>query len=202
MGLTPDQIAKENQYRYAPVLSLIAERLSSAQGPVLIAIDGRCGSGKTTLAAAIRHAFPCSVFHMDDYYLPFEKREINWPESIAGNMDLTRIREDILLPVRAGQSVFYRPYDCVHRCFLQTSVREPLLLNILEGSYSHHPRLRDLYDMTIFLTLDGCEQERRLRLREGSRFENFANRWIPMEERYFAAFAIEAASDYVLYTDR
>lgn len=39
--------------------------------PVLIALDGRCGSGKTTLAAQLAEQFPGSaVFHTDDYYLP------------------------------------------------------------------------------------------------------------------------------------
>lgn len=197
MAFTADQIAGEDPNRYAPVFSRLSALLASTRGPVLVAIDGRCGSGKTTLADEIRQTFPCQVFHMDDYYLPFEERDRNWPEGIAGNMDLIRIREEILLPVRAGKPVFYRPYDCRSRRFRPISIREPVRLNIMEGSYSHHPSLRDLYDLTIFLTLDGSEQERRLRLREGQRFEGFANRWIPMEERYFAAFDIQASSDCV-----
>ena len=43
--------------------------------PVLIALDGRCGSGKTTLAGQLAEQFPASiVFHTDDYYLPPDQR--------------------------------------------------------------------------------------------------------------------------------
>lgn len=47
--------------------------------PVLIALDGRCGSGKTTLAGQLAEQFPASiVFHTDDYYLPPDQRIPDW----------------------------------------------------------------------------------------------------------------------------
>ena len=36
---------------------------------ILVAIDGRCGSGKTTLAAALQEMLQCPVVHMDDFFL-------------------------------------------------------------------------------------------------------------------------------------
>ena len=67
--------------------------------PVLIALDGRCGSGKTTLAAQLAEQFPGSaVFHTDDYYLPPAQRIPNWAETPCANMDLTRLREEVLVP--------------------------------------------------------------------------------------------------------
>lgn len=45
-----------------------------ARGSFLVAIDGRCASGKTTLAGKLRSALKCNVVHMDDFYLPFAKR--------------------------------------------------------------------------------------------------------------------------------
>jgi uridine kinase len=42
--------------------------------PFLVAIDGRCASGKTTLAGKLRSALKCNVVHMDNFYLPFAKR--------------------------------------------------------------------------------------------------------------------------------
>ena len=41
---------------------------------VIVAIDGRCGSGKTTLAAKLQKQLHCSVFHMDDFFLRPEQR--------------------------------------------------------------------------------------------------------------------------------
>ena len=34
---------------------------------VTVAIDGRCASGKTTLAKQISDRIPCNVFHTDDF---------------------------------------------------------------------------------------------------------------------------------------
>ena len=42
--------------------------------PFLVAIDGRCAAGKTTLAGELQAALGCNVVHMDDFYLPFSRR--------------------------------------------------------------------------------------------------------------------------------
>lgn len=81
--------------------------------PVLIALDGRCGSGKTTLAGQLAEQFPASiVFHTDDYYLPPDQRIPDWEKTPCANMDLARLREELLRPARAGEPVFYRAYSC------------------------------------------------------------------------------------------
>jgi len=54
---------------YREVFDAVRKLLAS-QERVIVAIDGRCGSGKTTLAALIAKEFDCSVFHMDDFFLP------------------------------------------------------------------------------------------------------------------------------------
>ena len=75
--------------------------------PLLLAIDGRCGSGKTTLAAALQERLHCGVFHMDDFYLPFEART---PERLAqpgGHMDFDRFEKEVLRPLRGGSGAGY-----------------------------------------------------------------------------------------------
>ena len=48
--------------------SAIADRLAR-QPAVLVALDGRCGSGKTTLSAQLAERFPQSItVHTDDFY--------------------------------------------------------------------------------------------------------------------------------------
>ena len=56
---------------YAPLLPLLLEvdaRLAQGKRTVL-AIDGPCGSGKTTLAALLARLYDCPVFHADDCFL-------------------------------------------------------------------------------------------------------------------------------------
>ena len=164
--------------------------------PVLIALDGRCGSGKTTLAVQLAEQFPGSaVFHTDDYYLPPAQRIRNWAETPCANMDLTRLREEVLVPAQAGAAVRSRAYSCREGAYLPEQCVPPAPLYILEGSYSHHPILAGFYDLKVFVTCYKEEQSRRLQAREGERYENFVRRWIPLEEAYFAQCRIEALAD-------
>lgn len=162
--------------------------------PALIAIDGRCGSGKTGFAAltdVLRRAV--HVVHMDDFYLPPDRRAENWMEIPAGNMDLERFREEVLIHRR------YRPYDCrTGRLGDPAELREPLV--IVEGTYSQHPSLVKYYDYKIFLTCDREEQTRRLQAREGDYYPTFDRVWRTLEERYFAACGRSAAADLVVDT--
>ena len=50
------------------------------------------------------------------------------------------------------------------------------------------------------MTCSKAEQTRRLRAREGARYANFAARWIPLEEGYFAQYGIEERADFVVDT--
>lgn len=170
-------------------------RLMLRKEPAVVAIDGRCGSGKTTLAELAKKLFDCRVFHMDDYYLPLAQRKPDWEQIPAGNMDLERLRNQVLEPVRLGQSVQYIPYSCQAGRYGQAKQISPAALTIIEGSYSQHPELASYYDMTLFLTCTPAEQEGRLRKREGDFFGMFQQRWIPMEEAYFKACDVPKRAD-------
>ena len=50
------------------------DRLLDTQPRVIIAIDGRCGAGKSTLAARLAELCGGNVFHMDDFFLRPEQR--------------------------------------------------------------------------------------------------------------------------------
>lgn len=99
-------------------LSPLVEKLSTLlsahpAAPVLVALDGRCGSGKTTLAAQLARQFPQSItVHTDDFYLPPASRVANWEQLPCANMDLERLRAQVLTPARAGQAIPYRAYPC------------------------------------------------------------------------------------------
>ena len=55
--------------------------------------------------------------------------------------------------------------------------------------------------MRIFVTCSPDEQARRLRTREGERSSNFVERWIPLDEGYFAQYGIEQKADFEIVTD-
>lgn len=187
--------------RFLPALVPL-ERLARENGPAVIAVDGRCGSGKTGFAslAADMLARGVNLVHMDDFYLPPDRRRQDWMEVPAGNMDLERFREEILGPAQEGRLEAYRPYDC------QTGrLREPVeltggSLTIVEGTYSQYPSLTGYYAFKIFLTCEREEQTRRLRAREGDYFPTFDRIWRTLEERYFTVCGTEGAADLVVDT--
>ena len=65
--------------------------------PLVLALDGRCGSGKTTLANALAAQLPgCTLLRTDDFYLPPARRSPDWAHTPCANMDLTRLRDEAL----------------------------------------------------------------------------------------------------------
>jgi len=185
---------------YFPVMLRLAELTRNA-GPVVAAIDGLCGSGKTRLSELIGHLFPCNIFHMDDFYLPPAQRAQKWAEIPGGNMDLNRFLETVLRPVRLGEPVQYQPYDCQNGTFHRKQSIPPQQLNIVEGSYSHHPILNGRYDLRIFLTCSRETQRSRLQKREGDYFPVFEQCWIPMENRYLERFSVRNTAEIVIDTN-
>ena len=50
------------------------DELLTQKDMVVVAIDGKCTSGKTTLASKLAEIYDCNVFHMDDLFLRSEQR--------------------------------------------------------------------------------------------------------------------------------
>jgi len=184
---------------------IMSEKAAAGDGAVIVAVDGRCGSGKTRFARLVSRLFSCNVFHMDDFYLPMSRREENWTELPGGNIDFERVRREVLFPCRAGEQVSYRPYCCQSGALEEVRLMPFRRLAVVEGSYSQHPLLAEQlrqkqYDLKIFLTCSEEKQTERLREREGSYFSMFRERWIPMEENYFKSFEVREHSEVVVDT--
>lgn len=187
---------------FFPAFQAISAALRATEGPVVVAVDGRCASGKTTFAARCAQVFPdCSVFHMDDFFLPFEKRTAERLAQPGGNVDYERALEEVFVPLSRGEKVELRPFDCSDGSFRPAVTCPCRRLNIVEGSYAHHPALAGYSQVKIFLTCSPAVQLDRLAVRESPEsLENFKTRWIPMEERYFAALDVRAGSQVAVDT--
>jgi len=115
-------------------------------------------------------------------------------------MDLARLRDEALRPAYEGQPVQYRAYSCREGAYLPARELAAQPLVILEGSYSHHPLLTGHETLRVFVTCSKPEQTRRLQAREGARCADFAARWIPLEEAYFAQYNVEVKADFAIDT--
>lgn len=167
--------------------------------PFLIAIDGGCGSGKTTLGNYLTEKLDCSLFHMDDFFLQPQQRTTERLAAPGGNVDYERFQREVLEHINDLTGVTHQIYDC-SKGTLADIVTVPYHdIVIVEGVYSQHPYFKNCYDLRIFLEISSEEQKQRILTRnKEAMWPMFRDKWIPMENRYFEAFQIKENSDYAV----
>lgn len=172
--------------------------LLAEQKQIIVAVDGNCTAGKTTLAAALAERYDCNVFHMDDFFLRPEQRTAKRLMEIGGNVDYERFKSEVLDPLKGGGSFCYRPYDCHELCLTKPVEVSPKRLSIIEGTYSLHPAFGDYADLKIFLRISPELQRERILRRPSFLHKRFFSEWIPMEQRYFDGFSITERCDQII----
>lgn len=154
-------------------------------GKVTFAIEGGSASGKTTLSNLLKRIYDCNIFHMDDFFLRPQQRTKERFEEVGGNVDRERFFEEVLVPLSKNETIYYTRFDCGTFTLLPAKEIEPKLLNVIEGSYSMHPKLAKMYDFGVFLDIDPKLQKERILKRNSQEFaKRFLEEWIPMEKRY------------------
>jgi uridine kinase len=147
--------------------------------PRVIAIDGRGGAGKTTLAAQLCSAVPGSaVLHTDD--VAWNHAYFDWGAVLADN---------ILRPLHHGEAVDFRP-DAWARHDRPGSITVPAGGEFVwvEGTGVIRAELAAWFDASIYVQGDLDEQERRLVARDGDspeQREHVAN-WLREELPFLA----------------
>ena len=172
--------------------------LLTQKDAVIVAIDGKCTSGKTTLASKLAELYDCNVFHMDDFFLRPEQRTPERFSEVGGNVDYERFLEEVLLPLKSSKTFSYRPFDCSTFMLAAPVAVTPKKLNIVEGTYSHHPYFGNPYDLKILLTVDEETQRKRILERPAFLHKRFFEEWIPMENHYFEVFRISNQSEIIV----
>ena len=158
---------------------------------LLITIDGPCASGKTTLAEKLAQLLQAHVIHTDDYVVPHAMKTETRLAMPGGNCDVERLMEEVVAPWKEGKTVRYRRYDCRNDRLLEEEELPPVRALILEGSYCNLPPIRERADLRIFLHTPWEVREARLKERESpASLARFYEKWIPLENAYFEAFAL------------
>lgn len=167
----------------------------------IIGIDGRCGSGKSTLGQLIADLFNLQLVHMDHFYLPLDMRTKERLSTPGGNVYYERVLKEVIMPYQNKQDTTFGLFDCsiMDLNEKQTLHYEPKI--VIEGSYAFVPALRDYYDLKIFSTISKEAQKKRIIGRNGlDGWPMFENRWIPLEELYFSNNDLEKIADIVVDT--
>lgn len=187
----------EEYVRLIPILKRLADL--RGKSPIVVTIDGRCASGKSTMSEMLAQITGASVIHMDDFYLPKELRTKERLEQPGGNVHFERFQEEVLIPLDKGEDFSYRRFDCSRMELGEKCEVLKSLFYVVEGAYSCLPILGNYADVKVFSHIEPEEQLRRIGLRDGQKvLSMFRERWIPMEEKYFAYYSIQETADVIV----
>jgi uridine kinase len=159
--------------------------------PILVAVDGRSGSGKSQLSQQL--AGRVHGFHVvaDDFWVGGEQHE--WvsrtpEERWAGPIDWRRLRSEVLEPLLRGEPASWRPFNWAAGSGLAeqpiSCAGTPVV--VVDGAYSSRPELIDLVDVAVLVVVDDATRRSRLRAREGAdRMAVWHETWDVAEDHYF-----------------
>ena len=189
--------------KYVPFLPLFAKiDTLMEKGRVILAIEGGSASGKSTLGQILSEIYDCNLFHMDDFFLRPEQRTAERYGEIGGNIDRERFLCEVLIPLKEGEAVNYRKFDCSTMEITPPERVEPKKLTVIEGAYSMHPELAEYYDFSVFLDISEELQRARIQKRNSPAMaQRFFDEWIPLEQIYFSGFDIKDRCGLVLHIE-
>jgi uridine kinase len=131
----------------------------------VIGIAGGTGSGKSTLALKLAERTPghYAILHVDDYYKDAKEAPrlgefMNWdhPDALRFDdmlADLTALKEGKPVEIHTKSELYHPDYDPQQPTRITYTV-QPAPAIILEGYLAFHdPRIRNLMDVRIFLSM-------------------------------------------------
>lgn len=165
------------------------ERERKKKDRLVIAIDGKSGTGKSHLAMLIESCSPVSVIHMDDFFLPESRKTEERMAEPGGNVDYERFLKDVLNPLKSSFSFSYRPFSCKTQTLSDEYVLIDKSIVIIEGVYSLRPEFRPYYDLAYVLSASNEVRVDRIKARCGAeKLKSFISIWMPLEDVYFSSF--------------
>ncbi|WP_426764567.1 chorismate-binding protein [Pseudarthrobacter sp. 1G09] len=157
--------------------------------PVIIAIDGRSGAGKTTLAvelaARLRARHKVSLFHLEDIYP-------GWNGLAAG---IERYVSTVLGPLSRGEAATWTSWDWERHYDGDPRVTLPAEIVIVEGVGAAAAAARPFLGAVIWA--DSTEEVRRTRAlqRDGETYEPYWDQWAAQESAWLAEDDVAAEAD-------
>jgi uridine kinase len=154
------------------VLRAVAARIEPG---MRVGVDGVSAAGKTTFADELARLVPAARLSIDDFHNPPEIRHARGegPDSYyEDTFDLDAFRQAVL----ASTGTL-----------------------LADGIFILKPELRDLWDLSIFLTGDRDALLERAVARDGMR-ERYLSRYVPGETRYLDEIGPDRLADVVVDT--
>lgn len=157
--------------------------------PVIIAVDGRSGAGKTTLAvelaARLRAHHKVSLFHLEDIYP-------GWNGLAAG---VERYISTVLAPLSRGDAAQWVSWDWEKHYDGAPRVTLPADIVIVEGVGAAAQAARPLLSAIIWAEAPDDVRRTRALGRDGSTYEPYWDQWAAQEEEWLAGDDVPGHAD-------
>lgn len=173
------------------------DALGDPSPPVVVAIDGRSGAGKTELARVLQdHVVSlgrtCTTVSLDALYP-------GWSGLAAA---LPVLCHDVLEPLRDGRPGAFASWDW-HRSAPGPVVDVPLTdVLLVEGVGAGAAPCRGLVDLVVWLEAPVALRKERALRRDGSTLAPHWEQWAEQEDALFARGGGAAAADVVVEVGR
>ncbi|HSN35598.1 MAG TPA: chorismate-binding protein [Arthrobacter sp.] len=157
--------------------------------PVIIAIDGRSGAGKTTLAielaARLREHHKVSLFHLEDIYP-------GWNGLLAG---IERYATTVLAPLHRGEPADWVSWDWNAHYDGDVRTTQPAEIVLVEGVGAAAAAARPFLSAVVWT--DSPEPDRRTRAlaRDGDSYEPYWDQWAAQEQEWLDGDDVPAEAD-------
>jgi uridine kinase len=160
---------------------------ATAAGTVLI--DGRSGSGKSSLADRLAAVWRDSVVvRLDDVYPGWDG--LAWAAE--------HIRVELLAPRAAGRVGRWRRWDWTVGAAAEWHTVEPGGRLIVEGVGALTAATRALADLGIWVDTPDAERKRRALERDGDTYRPHWDRWAAQEDAFIARHRPHTVADLVI----
>jgi uridine kinase len=189
------------------VLIARAREGAGAARPVLVALDGRSGVGKTRFAGALASRHGGAAILADDFFAGGAAHawsSLSPAERASTVIDWRRLRAQVLEPLLAGRTARWRTFGWERGSGLseRVIVQPAVPVIVLDGAYSTRPELCDLVNVSVLLTLKDAVRRERLIAREGL---EYMREWHALfddaEEHYFNHVRPAASFDIIIRMD-
>ena len=172
----------------APVINKVDVMRGVRDGPVLVAIDGRSGVGKSLLAEIIKNRTDGTLVSGDDFYGGGTVIHTQLAPDQLADICIDRARfRTVLAALKSGKSARFHAFDWTAfdgRLSDREKTAEPNAVLIVEGVYTFHPEFRDLVDLSVLIESPEQTRLQRLVSREG-KLSEWEQQWRRAEDWYF-----------------
>jgi uridine kinase len=170
------------------ITAAVLRAVPQAGGTRVVAIDGRSGAGKTSLAAALRDELRAPVVSLEDLYG-------GW-DGLEHGIDL--LVSAVLEPLAAGRAARVPRYDWIAAKWAHPVALEPPDVLIVEGVGAGARRAACYESLLVWLEVPAPVRRKRALDRDGETFAPYWDQWAAQEDLMLARERTPDRADLVL----